>query len=250
MNSTRKAVEVLIFILGLAIIAYTYAYGVKGIENKTASVRSTNATLKNTADAYKVLYDYRDAYAKSTQDMANTFAGKEANFVYGVSTEDEIIYMKQMEAANEVEQLALTYLSMGAPNDRPYAPAVETNVAFQTGAISAPSIPDDGIVMYAYPMDYGFTVSYKGFKDMVKYLVNVGTKKQITDINLSFDNTTGLLSGVLAFEQYALIGTGNEYQPLIIPSVNTSVENIFGTIEVPEEKEEEDTKDSKSTKKK
>lgn len=236
-SRSKKALEALIALIGLGFLAFTYVYGVSAIKAETEAIASSNLQLRNQADAYMMLYTHQAEYAKQTAEMKSQFEGLENSFVKGIITEDEIVYMATLEDRNEEQQLVLNYINMGYPTSSNYMPPVENNAAFATGAIAMPSVNDDGIELYSYPIDFGFNVTYQGFKDVVNYLNTVGTKKKITGVTIAFDNSTGILNGILSFEEYALIGTGKEYYPLTIPTVPVTVENIFGTIELPEEDE-------------
>ena len=49
---------------------------------------------------------------------------------------------------------------------------------------------------------------------------------------MTFDSTSGMLTGSMNVSQYYLTGTDGTYSPTMIPVVQTGVENIFGTIDV------------------
>lgn len=239
-SKSRKALEALIALVGLVFLSFTYVYGVSAIKAETEQLVNSNRLLQNKSDAYMMLYTNQAKYAKETEEMKAEFVGLEKDFVKAITTTDEIMYVANMVNANVKEQLNVSYLNMGLPNVENYMPPVENNAAFASGAIEMPSVNDDGIALYTYTLDYGFNVTYQGFKDMVHYLSTNGTKKQITAVSLSFDNTTGILNGNISVNELALIGTDGSYNPLVIPHVPLTVENIFGTIVIPEEEAEEE----------
>lgn len=233
MRNSKNTLALLIAILGVAVLAFTYVYGVAAINSQTDAVASENRNLKLQADAYEMLYVASPEYAKKSEEMKAEFASLQSGFIAGISTEDEIIYMAEMEDKNADEQLVLSYITMGSPSVIYYqGSAAESNAAFATGAISMPSVSENNVTVYSYPIDYGFSVTYKGFKDMIAYLNTQGTKKQINAVSLSFDNSTGILNGILSVNELVMYGTDMEYNELTIPHVPVTVENIFGTIEI------------------
>lgn len=131
--------------------------------------------------------------------------------------------------------MKLEYMNMSKGDALNYIPTIETDPAFASGAISMPTVPDDGLNVVVNNITYGCTVSYNAFKDMVEYLNTVGGAKDIKDVSLSFDRSTGILNGYMSVDFYELTGSNNAYFPLTIPEVDLATDNIFGTIEFTEE---------------
>ena len=240
MKFGKKELQAVLVLLGLIVVGCTYYFGYMKINEETEAIERENVTLKAQADAYEILYTKASTYNAERSRMEQELPGLEDNFVYGISTEDEIMYVTNLEDNQADDNLMINYLNMSQGSSLPYTPTIETDSAFSSGAISMPTVADDGIVLVKYSIDYGCSVSYEGFKNMVNYLNNVGGDKTISSVSLTFDSSTGLLNGVIGVDLYALTGTGNNYNALPIPKVDLGVENIFGTVEIVDESLAED----------
>ena len=228
----------------------------EAIKAQNNSVASLNAKTKVTVDGY-VVNEKKEKWYHITFEDANK--KEQEGFIYFdlLKIKDEIIEAKEeieepeTDVADEESDentkvitlpieyaqgsVKLAYINMGTGDALNYIPEIETDPAFASGAISMPTVPDDGINVLTNNVSYGYTVSYDGFKDMVKYLNTVGGAKDIKDVSLTYDRSTGILNGYMSVDFYVLSGTDNQYVPLRIPSVDLSTDNIFGTIEFTEE---------------
>lgn len=241
MKFGKRELQFILVLLGLVLVGCTYYFGYMKITEETTRIEERNRILKGQADAYEILYHKVENYKGEKDRMAAAIPDYESEYLYGLSTSDEIMYVARMEGAQKDESLQVSYLNMSQAMSMPYTPEVEVDPAFASGAISMPSVPDDGIMVVKYTIDYGCAVSYSGFKEMVEYIKAIGGKKNINSVSLSFDSTNGLLNGTLSVDFYVLTGTDNQYNPFPIPKVDLGVENIFGTIQImPEEAEPEE----------
>lgn len=225
------------------------------IKTSDNSIASLDAKTKVTVTGYVINKNKEKWYLISFEDSKKE---KQEGYVYFdlLKIKDEIV-----EVTEEVEELEvaeadgenkntktltlpveyaqgsvkLAYVNMAQGEALNYVPEIETDPAFASGAISMPTVPDDGINVITNDVSFGYSVSYAGFKDMVKYLNTVGGAKDIRDISLTYDRSTGILDGYMSVDFYVLTGTDNKYVPLRIPNVDLSTDNIFGTIEFTEE---------------
>lgn len=232
-KSSKKGIEALVILFGVLIVVVTYFFGYIKLQDMTRDLQSQKTPLKAKADAYEYLFNNAKEYQTQTATMKAEEEALMANFLYGMNATDRIIYTSNMEG--KVGHLVVNYLNMGDPATEYFTALPETNPILVAGGISAPEVTDDGVAMYAYPMDFGFEVTYDGFKQLVAYLNTIGGSKHIESLTLAFNSSTGILSGAMSVNQYVLSGTGKEYTPLTIPYVATSLDNIFGTVTPPAE---------------
>ena len=68
-----------------------------------------------------------------------------------------------------------------------------------------------------------FETQYDGFKNLLAYIRDYEDRMVIKEIDVTYNDMTGLVSGSMVLAQYALLGPGR-----ILPEVETGVEN-FGT---------------------
>ena len=74
-----------------------------------------------------------------------------------------------------------------------------------------------------------FQATYKEFKKLVDYIANYPDKTVIDSVSVSYDNTTGNLTGSLVLKRFALTGTGKVYEIPMIEDISIGTDNIFGT---------------------
>jgi hypothetical protein len=74
-----------------------------------------------------------------------------------------------------------------------------------------------------------FQTTYEGFKELVNYINHYPDKTVINNTAVTYDNTTGFLTGSMVITRYALSGTGKTYEPPYIDDISIGTDNIFGT---------------------
>lgn len=74
-----------------------------------------------------------------------------------------------------------------------------------------------------------FKTTYKNFKKLVNYIKDCPDKAMIETAAVSYDNTTGGLTGNIVVKRFALTGTGKVYESPYIKDINIGTDNIFGT---------------------
>lgn len=230
---SKNSIASLVALLGLIIVVFTYAFGLNSVKNKTEEVVSKNRILMAQAAAYEQLYVTSPTYIKEMAEFESEKGKYIDGFIYGMSTTDKIMYLTNLENTNKGGELLINYFNLGSYTSVEYeGGSSNSNPMLVAAGIPSPTVIDDGVKLYEYPMDFGFSVTYDGFKDMVEYLNVIGGYKTIESLTLSFDSSTGTLAGALSYNQLVLAGTGAKYEEIGIPHVNTGLDNIFGTIEI------------------
>jgi hypothetical protein len=74
-----------------------------------------------------------------------------------------------------------------------------------------------------------FQATYKEFKKLMDYIATYPDKTVIDSVSVSYDNTTGNLSGSIVLKRFALTGTGKVYNIPMIDNISIGTDNIFGT---------------------
>jgi len=93
----------------------------------------------------------------------------------------------------------------------PEEPKVETMVGMQT------------------IVSMNFSTTYNNFKKLVEYIKNYPDKTVIDSAAVSYDSSTGNLTGSLVIKRFSLTGTGKVYEEPYIDDINIGTDNIFGT---------------------
>jgi len=74
-----------------------------------------------------------------------------------------------------------------------------------------------------------FSTTYNNFKKLVEYIKNYPDKTVIDSASVSYDSSTGNLTGSLVIKRFSLTGTGKVYVEPYIDDINIGTDNIFGT---------------------
>ena len=74
-----------------------------------------------------------------------------------------------------------------------------------------------------------FKTEYHGLKAMLGEVIDSSQKKTISTLNVSFDDSTGKLTGEMLVDSYFLYGLDKPYEAPYIPAVPHGTNNLFGT---------------------
>jgi hypothetical protein len=125
-------------------------------------------------------------------------------------------------AATDTSAAGSTGTEAAAANTTATDPNAAANTAAGTETAQTMKIMQTTITM-------GFSTSYEGFKDMVDYIKNYPDKTIIDSTAVSYDGTTGGLTGSLVLKRFAMTGTGKEYVAPVVDDISIGTDNIFGT---------------------
>lgn len=104
-----------------------------------------------------------------------------------------------------------------------------------------------GRALYRNQNTIQFKTDYQGIKDMFAFLANQKERMTVDTINLTYDNTTGLLSGDMNMNFFSMISEETSYEPRDPGEITLGTENIFATMSKKSTKSSKDTKTEKKT---
>lgn len=221
----------------LAVVVFFFVY--RPYNEKTEALEKQNSELIGALSRYQEISENETYYQEAIQTYNEDTRAIISEYAYGLIREDQIMYMANLENRYS-RYIQINYFNMGSDMEIPYGTVVDSSetVSDNSGASIAtstfiePVAVDNGIRMYENTIEMGYEVSYEGIKDVLDYVSGVGTKKNISAISLTFNSTSGLLTGSMSMSQYYLTGTDGTYATASIPSMQIGVENIFGTVDV------------------
>lgn len=215
MKLDKKTLILLVVLAGIAVLVAAWMILAKPLKTKTATLEAENAELKVKAEEYEAVNAQRTVYEEGIETLKAERADLLAAFPAGMTREDEIMYWANMERAN-ASTLRVNNIVMSGWE--------EVYVEGQ------PEVTEEGasqLHLYKGPVNYTYVSTYDGLKDMVNYVFEQADKKSIRNLTAAYDSSTGNLSGSIDIDMYYMVGTGNEYVPVSIPSVPTGVTDIF-----------------------
>lgn len=157
-----------------------------------------------------------------------------------IAKEDNFMFLEKMEKALKIKVSSIE-ISDSTVLYETILPAVAEDGAEasgqtddsngQTGA-AAGSIADNKVPVMTCiqsTISMSLQTSYNGFKELVDYVKNYPEHTIIDNASISYDNSTGNLTGSLVIRRFALTGTGKEYKSAVIDGIDIGTDNIFGT---------------------
>ena len=260
--STRDK-KLLIILAGVAILALTYFLIFIPQSNKRDSLKSENMNLKSQYNQLSALAAKADDYTKKTKDMSDAMQQVYDNFPSYLQIENGIMDAVAIEKSTNTN---ITELTVGSPTaidvNNPTGEAgtdsssgsttdssnTDSSQSSQTAdGNSSQSQTDDGRAagsgtssgsakstvtgyqLYDVSTVMAFKTEYHGLKAMLGEVIGSSQKKTISTLNVSFDDSTGKLTGEMLVDSYFLYGLDKPYEAPYIPAVPHGTNNLFGT---------------------
>ena len=250
--STREK-KLLIILAGVAILALTYFLIFIPQSNKRDSLKSENMNMKSQYNQISALAAKADDYTKKTKDMSDAMQQVYDNFPSYLQIENGIMDAVAIEKSTNTN---ITELTVGSPTaidvNNPTGEAgtdsssgsssdssttdssnADSLQSFQTadGSTSSSSAKSTvtGYQLYDVSTVMAFKTEYHGLKAMLVKVIGSSRKKTISTLNVSFDDSTGKLTGEMLVDSYFLYGLDKPYEAPYIPAVPHGTNNLFGT---------------------
>lgn len=250
--STRDK-KLLIILAGVAILALTYFLVFIPQSNKRDSLKNENMNMKSQYNQISALAAKADDYTKKTKDMSDAMQQVYDNFPSYLQIENGIMDAVAIEKSTNTN---ITELTVGSPTaidvNNPTGEAgtdsssgsssdssttdssnADSLQSFQTadGSTSSSSAKSTvtGYQLYDVSTVMAFKTEYHGLKAMLGKVIGSSQKKTISTLNVSFDDSTGKLTGEMLVDSYFLYGLDKPYEAPYIPAVPHGTNNLFGT---------------------
>lgn len=260
--STRDK-KLLIILAGVAILALTYFLIFIPQSNKRDSLKSENMNLKSQYNQLSALAAKADDYTNKTKEMSDAMQQVYDNFPSYLQIENGIMDAVAIEKSTNTN---ITELTVGSPTaidvNNPTGEAgtdsssgsttdssnTDSSQSSQTAdGNSSQSQTDDGSAagsgtssgsakstvtgyqLYDVSTVMAFKTEYHGLKAMLGEVIGSSQKKTISTLNVSFDDSTGKLTGEMLVDSYFLYGLDKPYEAPYIPAVPHGTNNLFGT---------------------
>ena len=250
--STRDK-KLLIILAGVAILALTYFLIFIPQSNKRDSLKSENMNLKSQYNQLSALAAKADDYTEKTKDMSDAMQQVYDNFPSYLQIENGIMDAVAIEKSTNTNiptGEAGTDSSSGSSSDSSTTDSsnADSSQSSQTadgnssqsqtgdgsaadGSTSTGSAKSTvtGYQLYDVSTVMAFKTEYHGLKAMLGEVIGSSQKKTISTLNVSFDDSTGKLTGEMLVDSYFLYGLDKPYEAPYIPAVPHGTNNLFGT---------------------
>lgn len=223
MKVSKRDLYLLLALAGVIIAFCAWNFGFKKVSAKTETLRNDTAVIQAEIDKYSAVKNNIDIYQKGIEDATNKIAGILRKFPSNVLTEDAVMLGRELEKNDNSTYVSTT--------------AIGENVSVFT-AQSVPAEATAAPVTYqllSRQISMSYTTSYEGFKEMLDYINGHANRMSMDNYALSYDTSTGLLSGSATIDMYSVTGTDKAYVEQNLSGVKLGTDNIFGTISIGEE---------------
>ena len=261
--STRDK-KLLIILAGVAILALTYFLIFMPQSNKRDSLKNENMNLKSQYNQLSALAAKADDYTKKTKDMSDAMQQVYDNFPSYLQIENGIMDAVAIEKSTNTN---ITELTVGSPTaidvnnptgdagtDSSSGSSTDSSTTDSSNADSSQAADSNssqsqtgdgsaadgststgsakstvkGYQLYDVSTVMAFKTEYHGLKAMLGEVIGSSQKKTISTLNVSFDDSTGKLTGEMLVDSYFLNGLDKPYEAPYIPAVPHGTNNLFG----------------------
>lgn len=223
MKVSKRDLYLLLALAGVIIAFCSWQFGFKKMTAKTETLRTDTATIQAEIDKYSAIKNNIDIYQKGIEEHTAKIVSVLRNYPVDVLTEDVIMLGRELEKNNVSTYVAgvsvgpkgIVYTATSKP-----ANSSETPVTYQ---------------LLNSDVSMSYTTSYKGLQEFFDYINNHENRMSVQNFSVSYDTTTGLLSGSSVVNMYSVTGMDKEYNEQNLSGVQLGTDNIFGTIELQKE---------------
>lgn len=228
----QKQVKLIIVLVSLLIVACAYFFGFQRFNKKAELIRKENISLttqrnelmeksRNEAAMTEEINIMREKYELIIDEFPSDLTqDKSIMFIYNLSKlanmEIKVIGLSEKE---------LFYSPMGY-TDTP----IEANTE---GDDTVEASSSQVLLGYKTSVNISYSSTYDGLKKCISQINDNKDRMNVANFTAAFDQTSGILSGTMTIDFYALSGTDKEFEETIIDTIPIGTENIFGTFEIP-----------------
>ncbi len=217
--------------IGIGIFAISYVYLYMRFQELTSVVNSDTNILKQQISERQDQIEKKDKTEQEIIELKQQKADLINQYPVYLAKEDNFMFVEKLQDNLKVK---ITSIS---PSDstvfyETQIPVVQTEGQAETEYDPSLAISSEYMTGLQSTISLSFQTTYGGLKKLVNYMNTYPEKTVINDISVSYDNTTGNLSGSLNISRYSLTGTGKIYEPPYISDISIGTDNIFGTIDL------------------
>jgi Tfp pilus assembly protein PilO len=216
MTVTTREKKLLIALIGVLAVAYSYFFIFRPTAEKNEDLSNENTQLSARLSDLKGKQDKEEEYVSETVRLNLEVETLLKEYPSYLMYENEIMDVVDLENRTGVSVSSLTILD-------PVAVSVDTQSSEGDAA--------DQYVLYDVNTNLSYTATYSVMKNMLDRIVSVQNKRSISTFSATLDNSTGEITGVLNFDSYFIYGQEKNYESANIPDIKHGTNNIFGSVD-------------------
>lgn len=230
MKLSKREVNLLLVFFGVLIVFLAYRFVYVKMNDKAEELAQQSAAMETEIAVWQAHLPRQEFYETETARMRMEINDWLAEFEAYILPEDDLKFAYQQDNRNTDAYVFINSISFTEPSL-----LYTTNQRAENTYESSVSVMGENLYptyyLYGQQTSYGLECSYDGLKSLVNNVFKEEGRKGIDSISLTFNETTGQLSGSMVMNSYFIQGLDKIYtQPDLTP-VRQGADNIFGTVE-------------------
>ncbi len=215
---TQTQIQWLVLLLMVVIVAIAYRFGYMSFDSKAKAIMTENQQLQVRLTNLQQLEAQRSTFETDAADAKTQLDKIYSRYGTGISPEKSILFVNTLaqETGMEINNLSFTP---------------------ETMVYSSTKQKEDGtpeVVLSSTQLSIDFSVGYDGLKTCMDYINQYPQRMNVESFNAVYDQETGLLKGAMIINEYSMVREGAIDEKPEIGDVPVGIDNIFGTISLPE----------------
>lgn len=245
MKLSKRDESLLLIVAGVIIVILVYFFGCKKLEENTAALQAENNSLQAVITKMELHQSKLSFYKEETARMNEESTEIKNSYPSAIMSADKILYAKRLE---DVCNMHISYLGMSDVTTINVAyPSEELiSVDAQINGQPQPTVPvnPNGIYMMRHGLSVNYEAGYENLKQLFNFIIEDSYQKSIHSITLSYNESTGVLSGSMTSSMYSMTGTSVVYNEPDFTGIAIGTDDLFKTFsELGTEDEESEDED-------
>jgi hypothetical protein len=221
MTLSKKDIKLLLILGGILVFVLSYFVIFKAISEKKNNLQTQIAQLEPRVKELESYYDNLNAYKVATHENNAIIDKLMPRFPNDVRAEDKIMYSVNLE-----KEVGLDVHNVS------FADPVEVlefkGVKYDGNDVN--NYTNLNLKAYCSSMAISCTLGYQQLKKAIDYIYATPNYTTLNSVNVSYDSTTGKLTGGMNIDKYFIKGVDDTYKETYIPSMPMGTNNIFNTV--------------------
>lgn len=244
-------IKLLLIFFSLLFVAAAYFLVFQRYSAKAREINAANVDAAAKVLQLEAMVARQAQVEEQTAECLQMVEDIKAKYPSDVTTEKAIAFIQDMENATDTKVTDINFLMKNLVGvisaAQTAASAADTGTAADGSDVSAAdaaisgtdtaaapaedadTVPTGVPVGYYATVSMSYQASYQGLKDIIDYVTSQKDRMTVPAITVSYDETTGGLTGILTVNMFYLTNTGREYEPPRVQGINRGVTDVFGT---------------------
>ena len=217
MSISKRDQSLILILVGILIFVAAYVGIYRRYEDKATELENEITAMEPQLQELKSYFENLSTYQTGIQDDSTKISNYMARYPSDVREEDQVMY-----AVNLEKMVGLTVNSV-VFND--------PEIVSQFPEVSESGNGSYTMINYSLQkasMTLDCSMTYQQLKKLMDEVNLTSSCTRVSDVSVSYDSATGLLTGTVTVDKYSITGQEDNYTESPIPSMSMGTNNIFG----------------------